>query len=179
MTIICATYDANAGKVWLGCDSGSLIGDMIAPEHRTKWLRFTGWALAFSGGGIAHDALETERAKFPNQTTDISQVTSFIRTAFAKYDLGETNNGAKEYNVSGLIAHSSGDLYNVDARLAVRRIPEGTMWACGSGMKFALGADIALKIKGFSPQERMETAVLTAIDLDSGCLGEPIVERFG
>ncbi len=179
MTIICAINDANAGKVWLGCDSGCLIEDTIVPEHRTKWLRFTGWALAFAEGGIAHDALEAERAKFPNQSKDISQVTSFIRTAFAKYDLGETRNGAKEFNVSGLIAHSSGELYNIDARLAVSRIPEATMWACGSGMKYALGADAALKVKGFSPQERIETSVFTAIDFDRGCLGEPIVESLG
>ena len=179
MTIICAIYDADAGKFWLGCNSGNLVGDTVMPEHGTKWLRFTNWAIAISGLGVAHDVLEIERSKFPNQTTDVSQVTSFIRTAFAKYEFGEIESGAKDYDISGLIAHSGGALYHVDRRLAVSRIPAGVMWACGSGMEFALGADIALKTKGFSAEERMETAVLTAVDLDSGCPGEPIVESFG
>ena len=179
MTIICALYDADASKVWLGCNSGSLIGDTVMPEHGTKWLRFTSWAIAVSGSGIARDLLETERAKFPNQTTDINQITAFVRTAFSKYDFGEMSEGAKDYDVSGLIAHSSGALYHLDRRLSIAKIPEGAMWACGSGMEFALGADLALKIKGFDAQERMETAVLTAIDLDSGCPGEPVIENLG
>ena len=179
MTIICALYDNDAGKFWLGCNSGSLVGDTVIPEHRTKWLRYTNWAIAVAGRGVAHDALEMERAKFPNQTSEISQVTNFIRTAFAKYDIGEMSDGAKDFEVSGLIAHAGGGLYNVDTRLAVSRIPEGAMWACGSGMEFALGADAALKTKGFNAQDRMETAVLAAIDLDSGCPGEPIIESFG
>ncbi|MGF1544623.1 MAG: hypothetical protein ACFB00_09015 [Parvularculaceae bacterium] len=179
MTIICAVYDPDAGKFWLGCNSGSLVGDTIIPEHRTKWLRFANWAIAFSGSGVADDALETERGKFPNQATDVHQVTAFIRASFERYDLGEKDDGAKDFGVSGLIAQTGGMLYDVDGRLSLGRIPEGTMWARGSGMDFALGADMAMKTKGFGPQERLETAVLTAIDLDSGCPGEPIVESFG
>ncbi|MEL6360813.1 MAG: hypothetical protein AAFR21_06975 [Pseudomonadota bacterium] len=179
MTIICAVYDADARQVWLGCNSGSLVGDTIMPEHRTKWLRFANWAVAISGRGVASDIIELERAKFPNQSSDVSQVTSFLREAFRKHDLGEMDGGAKDYDISGLIAHSSGDLYHVDTRLAVSTIPQGVMWACGSGMDFALGAENAMKTKGFSAQERLETAVLTAMDLDSGCPGEPIIENFG
>lgn len=179
MTIICALYDAAESKVWLGCNSASLVGETIVPDHRTKWLRFTNWAIAVSGRGVAHDVLEAERAKFPNQTSDIAQVMGFIRTAFGKYELGEMSDGAKDYDVCGLIAHTGGALYAFDTRLALSRIPEGTMWACGSGMDFALGADMAMKSKGYSAQERIETAILAAIDFDSGCPGEVIVESFG
>ena len=179
MTIVCAIYDTDAGKVWLGCNSSQLLNGTVMPEHKTKWLRFTNWAVAFSTSGIAHDVLETERAKFPNQTSEISQVMSFIRTAFDKFGLGETKDGVRDYNVSGLVAHTSGAIFNVDTRLSVSRIPEGTMWACGSGMEFALGADGVLKLKGFSVQERIESAVFTAIDLDSRSPGEPIIESIG
>ena len=179
MTILCAVYDADARKFWLGCNSGGLVGDTILPEHGTKWLRFTKWAVAVSGLGIVRDLLEAERAKFPNQSSDISQVSNFIRTTFGKYEFGEMSEGAKDYDICGLIAHSEGTLHHLDRRLSASRIPQGAMWACGSGMEFALGADMALKTKGFSAQERIETAVLAAIDLDSGCPGEPIVESFG
>ena len=179
MTIICAISDPAANKVWLGCNSGSLIGDVILPHHGTKWLRFTNWAVALSGAGVAHDILNLERAKFPNQTTDINQVITFIRASFAKNELGEAKEGSKFYDVSGLIAHSSGELYGFDNRLALSRIPDDTMWASGSGMEFALGADAALKNKGFPAEERIEIAVLTAIDLDCGCPGEPMIESLG
>jgi len=179
MTIICALYDVEARKFWLGCNSGTLVGDTIMPEHRTKWIRFGNWALAIAGRGIAGDVLQAERAKFPNQSEEIVQVIGFVRTAFEKYDIGETADGAMDYSVSGLIAHTSGALYDFDTRLSVSPIPAGAMWARGSGMAFALGADMALKTKGFGPEERVETAILAAIDLDSGCPGEPIVESFG
>ena len=179
MTIICAIYDADAGKFWLGCDSGNLIDNTVMPEHQTKWLRFANWAVALAGLGVAKDVLETERPKFPNQTTDIGQVTSFIRAAFTKYDLGEVKGGARDYGICGLIAHTDGALYSVDARLAVNHIPAGSLWACGSGMRFALGADSALKLKGFTPEDRIGTAVFSAIDLDSACTGEPMIEIFG
>ena len=179
MTIICAVYDADARKFLLGCNSGALLGEVVLPEHGTKWLRFANWAIALSGRGVARDAVDMERAKFPNQTSDISQIVSFLRAALLKFDLGETRDGAKDFDISALVAHSGGDLFHLDSRLAVSRIPRGVMWAEGSGMDYALGAEAALKTKGFSPQERLETAVLTAIDLDSGCPGEPIIETFG
>lgn len=179
MAIVCAIFDASTKKFLLGCNSGRLVGDAIVPEHRTKWMRFTNWAIALSGLGVAGDVLEQERAKFPNTTSDVNQVMAFIRAAFGKFDIGEMSERSKDYDVSGLIAHTSGALYHFDPRLALARIPEGAMWACGSGMEFALGADMAMKSKGHSPQERIEMAVLAAIDFDSGCPGEPMVEKFG
>ncbi|MEL6112773.1 MAG: hypothetical protein AAFR20_08210 [Pseudomonadota bacterium] len=179
MTIICALYDEDARKFWLGCNSGSLVGETILPEHQTKWLRFANWALALSGAGIAANAIAAERAKFPNQTDDVNQVTAFLRTSFNKYDMGEMDGNAKDYDVSGLLVHNQGALYDFDTRLSTSQIPGGALWARGSGMDYALGADMALKTKGFTAQERLETAVLIAIDLDSGCPGEPIVESFG
>ncbi len=179
MTIICALYDDEARKFWLGCNSGTLIGDTIMPEHSTKWIRFGNWAMAIAGRGIAGDVVKAERAKFPNQSEDIVQVISFIRTAFEKYHIGDRDDGAMDYSVSGLIVHTSGALYDFDIRLSVSPIPAGVMWACGSGMEFALGADMALKTKGFGSEERLATAILAAIDLDRGCPGEPIVESFG
>ncbi|MEL6507705.1 MAG: hypothetical protein AAFR29_08725 [Pseudomonadota bacterium] len=178
MTIVCALYDDDNRRFWLGCNSGSLVGKTILPEHQTKWLRFANWALALSGAGIAVNAVAAERAKFPNQTEDVNQVIAFLRAAFAKYDMGEMEGNAKDYDVSGLLVHNQGAFYDVDTRLSTSKIPTGALWARGSGMEYALGADMALKLKGFTPQERLETAVLTAIDLDSGCPGEPIVESF-
>ena len=178
MTVVCAVYDAEAAKFWLGSNSGRLAGETITPEHRSKWIKFASWAVAVTGKGGAADVLTAERAKFPNQTSDVAQVIAFIRAAFDKYEVGAATQGGKNYAVTGLIARSGGELYAFDEYLSVSRIPSEALWACGSGMKFALGADMALKLKGFTAQERIETAILSAIDLDSSSPGEPIVEAL-
>jgi ATP-dependent protease HslVU (ClpYQ) peptidase subunit len=155
-----------------------MIGSTLLPEDASKWSRFSSWAIATSGKGLAQDALESQRAKFPNQTDEVQQIVKWMAEAFEKAKLGEVDDGAKDYHMTALLVHSSGLVYDVDSALSVAKIPENTLWARGSGMEFALGADVSSRRAGFAADERMECALEAAISLDADCPGKPIIENF-
>ena len=178
MTIICALYDSSQDQFWLGSNSGSLIGDTILPEHKSKWVRLADWALATTGRGPIPEIFVAERAKFPNQSDDVNQVLHFMRDALEKYQIGEKDDGFQDFGFSGLLVHRTGQYFEFDSKLAITAIPQDILWARGSGMDFALGADHAAKLGNFPPEKRVEFALDAAVALDSACPGEAIVERF-
>ncbi len=178
MTILCALFDQRENCFWLGCNGSALVGQTRLPEKRSKWLRLADWAIAFTGSGIADMAIISERPKFPSHSEDVQQIISFLLTTFEKYNIGEKEEGHQDFNLSGLLVHKSGLLFDVDSRLSVSAIPQGTLWARGSGMDFALGADEVAKKWGISAEERIEFAVQAAIDLDAECPGDVMIENF-
>lgn len=178
MTVIAAIFDEAAGRFVLGSNSRSLIGRTVMAADRSKWFRDGDWAYGLTGGGIAGDAIAARRAKFPGDAEDIFAVTAFFRRCLGKLELGETEDGARDYDLSALVAHRSGRLWDVDGTLSVEEINRGAVWANGSGYRFALGAAQVLSAQGASPRAVVEGAIAAAIALDSSCPGEPIIEGF-
>ncbi|MGV6800382.1 MAG: hypothetical protein ACWA5L_00475 [bacterium] len=172
MTILCALYDKDEEKVWLGSNIGNLLGSTISPEQNSKWNKFSDWAIGCSGQRAAADLFVKERAKFPTQTDEASMVIQFMREVFDKYSIGESKDGYKEYGISGILAHRSGLIYDYNSNLTLSQIPENTFWARGSGMEYALGADVISKMVNFSAEQRISNALMAAIDLDVDCTGE-------
>ena len=178
MTVICAMYDEPAGRFVLGSNSRSLVGRTVMAADRSKWFTDGDWAYGLTGGGIAGDAIVARRAKFPGDAPDIFAVIAFFRRSLAKLELGETEEGARDYDLSALVAHRSGRLWDVDGNLSVEEINRGAVWANGSGYRFALGAAHVLAAGGADARGIVEGAVETAIALDSSCPGTPIIETF-
>lgn len=178
MTIVCALFDPGEEKFHLGSNSASMVGSTILPESETKWARFSDWAIAVTGPGLADNAMKAERAKFPTQTDDINKVMQFMRAVMEKYAIGEKEEGYQNFGFSGLLVHRSGLFYDMDSKMALSPIPPDTLWARGSGMEFALGADEVSKLVNFSPEKRIKYAVTAAVTLDCDCPGEVITETF-
>lgn len=180
MTIICALSDRITGEVWLGCNDGTMVGETRLPSVMSKWLRFGDWALGVSGIGLAYNVLEMSAEKFPLDAQSPLDVILHIKTAFADFDLGNKEDGevALSYDLSCLLAHGDGRVWDMDLRLATDEVPAGTLWARGSGMDFALGADFPLRQGEHSSEDRVRNAVEAAIFYDTGCPGQAIVERL-
>jgi hypothetical protein len=178
LTIICALSDKETGEVWLGCNDGMTIGETRLPSVMSKWLRFGDWALGVSGIGLAHNVLQMNAGKFPRRAQSPLDIILHIKTAFAEFDLGAKEEGdvALSYDVSCLLAHAGGRLWDMDFRLATDEVPAGTLWARGSGMDFALGADFALRQSGLAARDRIQNAVEAALFYDTGCPGSALVE---
>ena len=179
MTIICAYRDSKAGKTWLGSNSRALVGDTIISGDLSKWSFYGDWAIAFSGRGITTDVIAADEKQFPKKSDSIHEVVAFIRKSLRAADIGkEDEEGAMDFATSGLIVHSDGRIYDVDGHLSVAPINADALWACGSGMEYALGAAHVLAGHGLSIREIVLKSLEAAISLDSGCPGTPIIEEF-
>ena len=180
MTILCALYDPEAGDVWLGCNDKATIGDTPSPAASTKWLTFGDWAIGLSGDSVYEQYLQLVGEGFPEHSANVLDIFKFLRETFDEYGLGRQKEGdcATSYSVDGLIVNRSGRIWDFDHQLALSEVPAGRLWACGSGVDYALGADFAMNGAGKSAQERVTYAVGAAIALDISCPGAALVGKF-
>jgi len=180
MTVICALSDVTTGAVWLGCNDAMTIGDTRMPGGLSKWLRFGDWAIGISGIGLANNILRMKGETFSVEAQSPLDVVLHLKAAFADFDFGNKDQGdaATSYDASFLLAHCDGRVWDIDSWLGIDEIPAGTLWARGSGMEFALGADFSLRQTSASTEDRIHNAVEAAIFYDTGCPGRPIVEHL-
>ena len=180
MTIICALHDPSAHEIWLGSNDQHTLGDAVPPGTSDPWLQFGDWVIALSGEAVHTDILELEAEKFPAHETHPSHFIKFLKQTYVDYEIGrkEDSWASNSYEVWGLIVHRDGRIWDIDSHLALSAIPAGHLWARGSGMEYALGADYILKSAGAAARDRVERAVSAAIHFDINCPGAVQVKTF-
>jgi len=179
MSIVVAAHDADAGCVWLGCNSKSQIGSLRTPGSESKWFLAGDWACALTGAALHCDLLAGSIDKFPKNATDRIDVLKFLLQLFDDYDIGESDKESKDYGVSGLLAHADGRIWDFDTRLALTPIPSGEVWCRGSGMELAQGAASVLQEQSAALELCVRKAVETAVKYDCDCPGDALVMAFG
>ncbi len=182
MTVICALCDATNRDVWLGCNDGVTVGDTRMPgAKREKWLLFNDWAIGTAGSSIPSELLEQSRQHFPVDEDSPLAVTQFLKALFDEYELGfrDEEDPLTSYPIVALMAHRNGRIWDLDSYLAIDELPPGTLWARGSSMDFALGADFPLASGKATSEERVRNAVEAAIFYDNGSPGQASVQKLG
>lgn len=181
MTIICALCDSTSHEVWLGCNDGITIGDMwLRGSRHSKWQFFGPWAIGLAGTGLSSDMLKNAGDEFPVDENQPSAVTAFVEAVFAENEIGvrDDDDNTIRYPFAGLLAHRDGRVWDVDPYLALAELQPGGLWARGSGMEYALGADYPLASQGVAAEMRVRNAVEAAICYDTGCPGDAIIEKL-
>ena len=181
MTVICALSDKSSRAIWLGCNDGVTMGDTrMHGVCEPKWQQFGCWALGIAGSPLLGDVLETVRDDIPDNDASPSVIIQFLRVRFDECELGNRDEGdtSTSYPCSAILAHRDGRIWDVDSYLAIAALQPGTLWARGSGMEYALGADFPLASSNVTAEERVRNAIHAAIHYDTGCPGKAIVERL-
>jgi ATP-dependent protease HslVU (ClpYQ) peptidase subunit len=181
MTVICALCEKASKEVWLGCNDGVTLGDTRMPGVREpKWQHFGSWAFGMAGSPLLSDLLETVRSNFPAKNASPLDIVRFLKAVFDEHELGsrDDDDTATSYPFSAVLAHRDGRIWDVDSYFAIAELQPGTLWARGSGMEYALGADFPLASCEVIAEERVRNAVEAAIHYDTGCPGAAIVERL-
>lgn len=180
MTIICALHDAASNEVWLGSNSQHTLGDIVSPGPSDPWMQFGDWVIALSGEAVHTDILEIEAERFPAHESHPTHFIRFLKQTYQDYEIGrkEDNWASNSYEVWGLIVHRDGRIWDIDSHLALSTIPSGHLWARGSGMEYALGADYALNDQNADARIRVEQAVAAAIHYDINCPGSVQIKKF-
>lgn len=177
MTIITALFDGT--NTWLGYNDGATIGDTVLASVMKPWLLFGSWALGVTGESAQQDILELNIDRLQDTGTNPLIVTNKLRTIFTDYGhMSNDENAAPSFKIWCILAHRDGRIWDIDAHLAITLIPQGMLWARGSGTDFALGADTILQGLDISQEDRIIKATNAAITSDVYCAGDPKAFRL-
>lgn len=183
MTVICALHVD--GTTWLGADSRMVMGDGVFPGKIDKWVVHGRHAIATAGSILG---LELIRAAGPDLLSGVASahdVGMRCRDLFRGEDFSAEDmrgaGGPKSYRQT-LIYATLDEVWDIDGTGCATKVESGRLWARGSGMDYALGADYALRwtqSAAISPKQRIMVAIGAAIEHDVGCGGTIFVQQLG
>ena len=185
MTVICALH--HDGETWIGADSRVMLsGGTPLPTVAQKWRVDHTGRRAVGASGDGRTVMLIREASIFSRTTTASDVANFLRDLVRDDGYAgkaSDDRGAIGYGSTFIYADATG-VWDIDSEFAAWRIEDGRLWARGSGMDYALGADFVMRagnLREFSehPGTRIGMAVKAAIENDAGCGGEPFVKRLG
>ena len=178
MTIICALHDSAKGGTWIGANTGSTVADTPLPSHDRKWLLHGHWALGLAGDGRAFTLLEAECEALFDGLEEPYELTQRIRRAFDDAGIKDPDKASVPAYGQAMILATAKAVYDLDSALAHSPIADGRLWARGSGMDFALGADHALADLDLPAETRVKKAVEAAMANDVFCPGELFLHKL-
>lgn len=179
MTIICALHVD--GGTWVGADHQVTASGVIIPTRAKKWVMSQDLQRAVGVCGDARSLVVLGSANIFAGGSPIEVATSIREILRADGHVGKADDdrGPLRYGNSFIYADPTG-VWDIDPEFAVWRVEDERLWARGSGMDYALGADYAMRhVAKAAPQSRLMIAVNAAIENDVGCGGPVFVERLG
>jgi hypothetical protein len=171
MTIITAL--SSAGKVFYGYNDGHTIGDSPFPGSACPWIRLGKWALGVSGSTGIFNVIGHHANDFDDGAS-ASAIVFKLRALLVEYGFGrrDSDEAEDQYGIWCILVNADGEVWDLDEKLSYSRVPEGVLWARGSGTDYALGADFILSRQSILPETRVKLATDAAIALDLFCGGE-------
>lgn len=178
MTILTVIDDPANGRVWLGSNGRATLGNLVGPSIDRKWLALQGWLIGITGAGPKLEALKAHADQFPEGVDHPFMLLKFMKEAYERFDIGETDEGLKRYCGSGILVHKSGAAWDFDNSFCLTDVPSGVFWAQGSGMDIAIGAAEALKPYLTAPEALTRRVLEITTQKDVDCPGEALVQSF-
>lgn len=185
MTVIVGLHDVVSGQTWLGADSQMTMGDGRFPGKIDKWVVHGRHAIATAGSILG---LELIRSAVPDLLSGVGsahEVGMRCRDLFRREDFDTEDmrgaGGPKSYRQT-LIYATPEEVWDIDGTGCATKVEPGKLWARGSGMDYALGADHALRwtqSAAITPKQRIMVAIAAAIEHDTGCGGPIFVQQLG
>jgi len=141
---------ADESSIWLGNNNAVSMGETPI-TGLDPWLKFGDWALGVTGNSFQQDFLES----------NIQQL-------------------EEKSSIWCILVNRTGDIYDLSAHMSLTKIPRNRLWARGSGIDYALGADFAtLQVAPkTSIKDRVRIATEAAIYNDTTCPGEVVLTKF-
>ena len=179
MTIITALSDDKS--TWLGHNSASTIGDTPL-EGLDPWVKFGDWALGITGTSYHQDFLELRVKQLEENSETPMQLCEFIRKIFLEHQISIDGGdyGTPKFGIWCILVNKSGGIWDIGNRMSCSKIKKNKLWATGSGVDYALGADYAtLQVAPkTSIKNRVRIATEAAILHETTCPGEVVLMKF-
>lgn len=177
MTVIVALRQH--GETWIGADSQRSFGNIrVTPVQK---LMIAGGVALGIAGFERTGALVYRNAEKVFADCDPFLIGQRIRDLVKEdgYQGGihrDDHNGPLGYGCDMIIATKTG-VFFLSEDFTPTQIPDGTLWAAGSGMEYALGAG---NVASDAPTEgRINAAILAACRFDKSCGAPAVTYRLG
>jgi ATP-dependent protease HslVU (ClpYQ) peptidase subunit len=180
MTIITALHED--GETYFGYGNGTEVGGTPIFNNYSPWIILENWALGITGQSILQTHISNNTEVFSKIEDDPRVFTEKMSKLFTENDCGtRSDDGFVDiYGIYCILLHRSGKIWDLSGCLSLTEIPEGRLWARGSGGDYAIGADYGyvLHNKKANAKDRVFVATSSAIVNDIYCIGEAVVNLF-
>lgn len=139
MTTIAVIHDG-ANHTIIGSDTQITMGNYPS-KGDPKWVQYKSWAIGYIGELRAGNILERHASRILAGDTPY-EVTEAMRAVFGEHGFrGEPgeNDGAPDYQNGWILARADA-VWDICYQLSYAPIEANTLWARGSGAKYAIGA---------------------------------------
>jgi ATP-dependent protease HslVU (ClpYQ) peptidase subunit len=175
MTIIVALH--NRGETWVGCDGMVSSRGHLFPLSVRKWLFAINdmRAIAACGHSFTRNLMESvwDRDQILAREP-IVEVARELRRLMKADDIKDESDGVAP---NQFILATRGGVWDIAGDWSVSVIPEGVLWARGSGEDYANGAGHATR--GDGGKARVLKALEAACEYRGDCGGDLFVHRLG
>lgn len=136
--------------------------------------------MGVSGESSQHNFLEYNIEKLVDLTDNPLEAIERVREIFSKGErlVDDDKSPTPNYEISGILAHKDGGIWDVDKGLSIARMPSNKLWARGSGVDYALGASDALEYLSLPAEKLILKATQAAINCDVYCPGKAAVIKL-
>ena len=181
MTVVAAI--SNNGILTLGHSNGSELGGTPVVGGFSPWIQFADWALGITGESSVQRLLEFELRNGDLDLSSPEHVISSILRILNENQVGSKSDDdyVTTYGIYSILVNVREKcVWDVSGCLSLTRIPDGKIWAQGSGADYVIGANHALVRVGtsLSDAEMMELCIDAAVTNDVHCIGAPVVTTF-
>lgn len=179
MTVVAAIHDSKTRTTWVGSDTISHYLGCRVPCVQ-KWHINGEWAVGLAGDHRAHSLLEHHSDRLFRDLSGPQEFTARVYAVFkeADFDLKPAAGCVPPNCGQEMLLANHNGVWIVAGDFSFLKAPG--FWAQGAGCDIALGAATAARKLGeTNPQTILTLAIEAAIELSTGCGGEPWVEKVG
>jgi len=181
MSVIAAIASSKSRLTWIGSDTMVCSGELKL-INGPKWIVREPWAVGVAGHlrtiNVFHHHANELLGNLPDPYEFSRRARDLLKSD--GYGEGKDTDGPPQFGQMILLARPAA-VWTVGADFSVMPLPEGKLWAEGSGRDLAIGAAHALLSVhgGLSERDVVRHAVEAAIIHDSNCGGSPWIAELG
>jgi ATP-dependent protease HslVU (ClpYQ) peptidase subunit len=167
-------------QTWIGSDTLVCAGN-IKLTMGAKWIMREPWAIGIAGHLRTVNLAEANADQLLGELPGVYEFARRMRDLLKADGFHEDaeDRGPLEFGQTTMLAHPTG-LWTLGSDFSFIRIPDGQLWAEGSGRELALGAGHALLTRdpGIRSEEAVQRAIEAAIHFDTASGGEVWIRRL-
>ena len=169
-------------EILLGYSDGAELGGTPVAGTSIPWIFFGAWALGITGVSAAQRVLSYELKSKVDDGFQVDDVINCINGILVDNYFGSKDDGENvmSFGIYSILVNKDGRVWDVGGCLTFTQIPEGAVWAQGSGADYVIGADHALRKHSvnLSDNDRLIACLEAAIANDLYCIGNPVVRSW-